>query len=97
VILADHLSCLPTELAHAVETQYRNLLDHYLKEEWDDAQVDAGRFSEAVLRVIQWHMTGSYTPIDGRSSPSRKQVLTQAAQNTNLPPTLRLQFRRPSN
>jgi hypothetical protein len=68
---------LPSDLADALETQYRNLLDHYLKEEWDDAQVDAGRFSEAVLRVIEWHMTGSYTPI-GRSSPSRKQVVQQA-------------------
>jgi hypothetical protein len=92
VILAGHLTRLPSELAGAVEEQYKNLLDHYLKEEWDDAQVDAGRLCEAVLRVLEWHITGSYTAIDGRSKPSRKKVVNAAAQETSLPPTLRLQI-----
>ena len=92
MILAGHLAQLPTDLADAVEAEYTNLLDHYLKEEWDDAQVDAGRFCEAVLRVIEWHTSGSYTPIDGKSRPDRKKVVNAAAQDTNLPPTLRLQI-----
>jgi hypothetical protein len=92
VILATHLARLPTDLANAVESEYRNLLDHHLKHEWDDAQVDAGRFCEAVLRVIEWHMTGWYTPIDGKSHPSRKVVVSKAAQDVSLPPTLRLQI-----
>jgi hypothetical protein len=92
VILREHLTRLPAELAEAVEAEYRNLLDHYLKEEWDDAQVDAGRFCEAVLRVLEWHTAGSYTAIDGKSRPSRKGVVNAAAQHTSLPPTLRLQI-----
>jgi hypothetical protein len=92
VILAGHLAALPTDLADAVETEYRNLLDHYLKEEWDDAQVDAGRFCEAVLRVIEWHTSSSFTAIDGKSRPDRKSVVNKAAQDRSLPPTLRLQI-----
>src|SRR5947208_1183241 len=92
MILSGHLAALPTDLADAVETEYRNLLEHYLKEEWDDAQVDAGRFCEAVLRVIEWHTNTSFTPIDGKSRPDRKSVVNKAAQDTSLPPTLRLQI-----
>lgn len=92
MILAGHLAGLPTDFAEAVETEYRNLLDHYLKNEWDDAQVDAGRFCEAVLRVIEWHTSGSYTPIDGKNSPNRKSVVNAAERDVSLPPTLRLQI-----
>jgi hypothetical protein len=35
---------------------------------------------------------GTYTPIDGKSAPSRKKIVNAAAQDTTLPPTLRLQI-----
>jgi hypothetical protein len=90
--LASHLTNLPAPIALAVEQEFRHLLDHFLKEEWDDAQVDAGKFSEAVLRALEWHITGTYTPIDGKSRPERKQVNASAARATALPPSLRLQI-----
>ena len=89
--LLPHLAGVPPDLAVAIDATYREVLDHYLKEEWDDAQVDAGRFCEAVLRYLEWRMTGSYTPIDGKSKPNRKKVVNDARQETALPPTLRAQ------
>lgn len=90
--LASHLTNLPEPIALAIEGEYRHLLDHFLKEEWDDAQVDAGRFSEAVLRALEWHVGGTYTPIDGRNRPDRKRVIGSVGQATVLPPSLRLQI-----
>src|SRR5205085_10987413 len=55
------------------------------------AQVDAGRYCEAALRVLQWRMNGRYTPLDGKSKPNRKDVVGKAARDTALPPSLRQQ------
>lgn len=90
--LAEHLTSLPKELADAVEQQYRNLMEHFLLGEWDDAQVDAGRFAEGVLRVLQWHMKGRHTPMDGKSKPNRKAVVNEAKEDSTLDPSLRLQI-----
>lgn len=87
--LDEHLSALPSELASALEKQYRNVMEHFLLGEWDDAQVDAGRFAEAVLRVLQWRMKGRYTPMDGKSKPNRKSVVNAAAQDADLEVSLR--------
>jgi hypothetical protein len=92
VILADHLSGLPKELRDAIEDTYSSVIDHFLREEWDDAQGDAGRFSEAVLRYLEWKTSGKYTPIDGKSKPGRAKVINAAKNDVALPPTLRAQL-----
>jgi hypothetical protein len=92
VTVRAHLSKLPPDLAGALEDEYKKLLEHYLNEEWDDAQVDAGRFCEAVLRLLEWHTQGAFTPIDGKSKPLRKSVVAAAQNDVGLPPTLRLQI-----
>lgn len=89
--LRAHLASVPADLAEALDETYRSTLDHFLKEEPDDAQVDAGRFSEAALRYLEWKMTGKYTPIDGTSNPNRKNVVNAARNDTALAPTLRAQ------
>ncbi len=67
-------------------------MGHFLKGEWDDAQVDAGRFCDAALRYLEFRMTGSFTPIDGKSKPNRKTTVNKARQDTALPPSLRSQI-----
>jgi len=91
VSLREHLPGVPPDLAEGLDGTYRSMLDHFLKEEPDDAQVDAGRFCEAALRYLEWKMTGSYTVIDGKSKPGRKQVVQAAREDTTLAPTLRAQ------
>lgn len=90
--VALHLKALPGDLADAIGETHRDVLDHFLKGEWDDAQVDAGRFCEAVLRYLEWRMTGTFTPIDGKSKPNRKNVIGKAQQDTSLPSSLRAQL-----
>jgi hypothetical protein len=91
VKLQGHLSSLPPELAEALEGTFLAAVDHFLKQEWDDSQVDGGRFAEAVLRYLQWKQKGSFTPIDGRSKPNRKTVVNKVTQDPELPASLRTQ------
>jgi hypothetical protein len=91
VSLRDHLRGLPKELAEAIESEYKSIVDHSIKQEWDDAQVDAGRFSEAALRYLEYRLSGSYTVLDGKSSPNRKSVVGAARQDVALPSSLRQQ------
>jgi hypothetical protein len=90
--VTGHLQSLPADLADAIGDTYRNVMDHFLKGEWDDAQVDAGRFCEAALRYLEWKMTGKFTAIDGTSKPNRKNTVNKAQQDASLPPSLRAQM-----
>lgn len=90
--LLPHLASLPRDLAKAVDATYRATMDHFLKDEWDDAQIDAGRFCEAALRILEFDMTDKYTVIDGKSKPNRKHVVNAARNDTNLAPSMRAQI-----
>jgi hypothetical protein len=90
--LTPHLTTVPNDLAAALNSTYREVMGHFLREEWDDAQVDAGRFCEAALRYLEFKMTRSFTPIDGKSKPDRKATVNKAKQDTALAPSLRAQM-----
>jgi hypothetical protein len=89
--LTDHLAVLPADLSDAIADTLKATIEHFIRREWDDTQVDAGRFCEATLRYLEWKMTGRYTPIDGKQKPSRKSVIGNAKNDVTLPPSLRAQ------
>lgn len=89
--LQAHLSSLPSDLANSLEGTYSAAVEHFIKGEPDDCQVDAGRFCEAALRYLEFKMSGEFTPIDGKSKPNRKKTVNAAKSDTTLPPTLRAQ------
>jgi hypothetical protein len=90
--VTSYLPDLPKDLANAVGSTHRSVMQHFLKEEWDDAQVDAGRFCEAALRYLEWKMEGTFTLIDGKHKPDRKMTVRKAQNDTELPPSLRAQM-----
>lgn len=90
--LSNLLSKLPNELSSALEKEYQSLSEAYLLREWKGVQNSAGRFGEAVLRVLEYHNSGTYTPIDGVSKPNRKTVVGRAKNNTSLAPAFRFQI-----
>lgn len=90
-MIQSHLAGLPLDLSAALEETYQDIIDHFMREEWDDAQVDAGRFSEAVLRYLEWKSSGTFTPIDGKRKPNRSKVIAAARNAVVLAPTLRAQ------
>lgn len=88
----SYLPNIPPELSKALEDEYTKLSFHFAKTEWDESQMDAGRFGEAVLRILEWYSQKTYTPLDGRSKPDRKKVVNLVAKNNILDPSLRLQI-----
>lgn len=89
--ISRHCASLPQPLAEHLEKEFIKVQTHFFLEEWDDLQVDGGRFCEAILRYLEWKMSGIHTPIDGKSKPDRKTTANKARNDTNLPPSLRLQ------
>lgn len=85
------MASLPADLAEALDESYREVVDHYMLDEWDDAQVDAGHFCEAALRYLEFKMTGKYPRIGAKKGPNRKVVVRDAEQDTSLEPSLRAQ------
>lgn len=90
--LSSLLSKLPNELSSALEKEYQEIAEAYLLRDWKGVQNATGRFGEAVLRVLEFHDSGTYTPIDGVSKPGRKTVIGKAKNNTSLAPAFRFQI-----
>lgn len=90
--ISSYCASLPIELADCLDLEFSKVQSHYLLGEWDDLQIDSGRMCEAILRLVEWKMSGSYTPIDGRSRPNRLSVVNAARRDTSLPPSFRLQL-----
>ena len=88
--LTQHLNSLPDELVAALQTEFQKLHQQYFLAKWEPAQLDGGRFAEAVLRIVQHKDTGIYTPIGAQLN--RKSIVGNVAKNMALPESLRLQI-----
>lgn len=89
--ISDNCPKIPADLASHLDNEFANIQEHYLLSEYSDLLVDSGRLCEALLRYLEWRVSTTYTPIDGRSKPNRKQVVNAARQCTTLEPSLRQQ------
>lgn len=83
---------VPTELQDAVCGSLKEMLVHYNKGDMRPSELNAGDFSEAVVRLLQWLSTGKYTPI-GRTLPSMDVFLKQM-ESTSIDDTLRIHIPR---
>jgi hypothetical protein len=88
--LAQHLNNLPNELVTALQTEFQKLHQQYFLGKWEPAQLNGGRFAEAVLRIVQHKDTGTHTAIDAQLN--RKSIVGNAAKNTTLPKSVQLQI-----
>lgn len=88
--LHKHLTSLPTQLAEALEREFSKLRDRYRRQDWEPGQLSGGKFSEAILRYVEWRDSGTYTPL-GKHVP-RKPIINRAVNNSALPESLRLQI-----
>lgn len=89
-LLAQHLSNLPSDLVAALQGEFQKLHQQYFLGKWEPAQLDGGRFAEAVLRIVQYKDGGKYTPIG--TQLNRKSIVGSAAKNTSLADSLRFQI-----
>ena len=88
--LAQHLNNLPSDLVNALQTEFQKLHQQYFLGRWEPSQLDGGRFAEAILRIIEFKNTGSYTAIDKQLN--RLKIVQAAEKNTVLVDSLRFQI-----
>ena len=88
--LKTHLANLPDGLATALGVEFSKLRDRFAKQDWEPGQLNGGKFAEAVFRVVEWHDTGSFTPLG--SQIDRTKIVNSVQHNTSLSDSLRLQI-----
>jgi len=86
--LRDALPNIPCDVVDALETEFRNLESRFARRDWGPAELNGGRFAEAVSRFLEWRESGGhYTPI-GRQL-DRQEILNRVRNNSSLPDGLR--------
>lgn len=89
-MLKKHLKSLPKELVSSIEKEFQKIHSQYFLGKWEPSQLDAGRFAEVILRVLEYHDQGIFTPLD--TQINRKKVVHSVSQNRNLEDSLRIQI-----
>lgn len=85
--LTKHLSSLPIELVTAFQDEFQKLHQKYFLGQWEPSQLDGGRFSEIVFRILEYKKTGTFTPIG--SQINRLNIYNSILSDTALPESLR--------
>ena len=86
--LRSILPSIPTDIVHALETEFGELESRFARGDWGPAELNGGRFAEAVLRFLEWRMSGGqYTPIGKQLN--REAILNRVRNNASLPEGLR--------
>jgi hypothetical protein len=79
---------LPEHLVESLIAEYQDIKQKYLLGHLGPSELNAGRFCECVLRIIEDLDQGSYTPM-GNDLDTGK-VIRRVENNTNLPDGIRL-------
>ncbi|MEM6270042.1 MAG: hypothetical protein AAF998_11435 [Bacteroidota bacterium] len=61
-------SAYGTEIAQKVLDAYRTIEENFVVKKWKPSELDAGHFVEAVRRILELELTGSFTPFSGKLS-----------------------------
>lgn len=67
----------PTEIAQYIVNSYLEVEQNYRLEKWKTSELDAGHFVEAVRRLIEHELQGSYTPFSTALGAFSQSVLTK--------------------
>lgn len=86
------LQDVPDPVREALEQEFAELSQRFLRQDWGPARLHGGRFAEGVFRYLEWKQTGKSPAV---SSQLRRQQIVQAVeQDTSLDPGLRFHVRR---
>lgn len=85
------LGPLPSDLVDELLDEFAELRRRFLLRDWGPAELNGGRFAEAVLRVFEWMMDQKHTPLG--TQLDRTKIMNRAKDNTVLPDGFRFQVR----
>jgi len=86
--LKSALPTIPADIVDALETEFAELESRFTRGDWGPAELNGGRFAEAVLRFLEWRQSnGQYTPIGNKLK--REAILNRVSNDPCLPEGLR--------
>jgi hypothetical protein len=85
--LASALPQVPDDIANALQTEFAELESRFARTDWAPAELNGARFAEAVLRFLEWRVSGRYTQIGKQLN--RKAILKRVENDVSLPDGLR--------
>ena len=78
---------LPQDVVTSLLNEYQHIKQQFFLKKFQPSELNAARFVECVLRIIEFLDTGSYTPL-GKQLKSEK-IINCISNNTNLPEAIR--------
>lgn len=86
--LNSAISGVPPEISDALRKEYQNIESRFVRRDWGPAELNGGRFAEAVLRYLEWKQSGiHYTPIG--SQLNRQSIVKNILSDTKISDGLR--------
>jgi hypothetical protein len=79
---------LPQNLVIATLEQYQHVKQQFFLRKYQPSELNAARFCECVLRIIEYINTGSYTPTGAKLDTEK--IIKGVENNTKIPDTLRI-------
>lgn len=90
MLLIKQLKNIPEELVQNLEKEFQKLHKHYFLEMWEPSQLNAGKFSEIILRMLEFYNEGAYTPLNKQIN--RHKITASVKKNITLKESLRFQI-----
>lgn len=87
--IRQHLNQLPAELVDSLAEEYKKIHQEYLLGNWGPSQLNGGRFSEILLRIMEYKLNNVYTPLSGSMQGKRDKIFRDMLQKTSLPDSYR--------
>jgi hypothetical protein len=85
------LARIPATLRSRIIDRYDVLKRAYVNEQYDACGLRAGRFAEVMLRILQYELTGSYTPLGQHLRPFDQETdALEQLPKTSGPDSLRI-------
>ena len=78
---------LPEEIVKNLLEEYQNIKQQFFLHKYQPSELNGGRFSECILRILEYLNNGSYTPFGTKADSER--IIRAAENNTNLKDTIR--------
>lgn len=79
---------LPQEILTTLLDEYQDIKQHFLLKKFRPGELHAARFSECILRLIEFLDTGKYTSLGNHLDA--KKIISDVERNTKLPESIRL-------
>lgn len=82
-VLPSMLQSVPAEIVSVLENEYGELEARFARRDWGPAELNGGRFAEAVLRYLEWKESGSFTALGKQLN--RSNLVNRVRTGTHIP------------